>query len=226
MARKRNARSNRALPAAQTHRDGSTYRDERRLADNENYVPLEGAPDPAASWYLVRTGPRQERGARDAMVDAGFRTLLPELERPRPYRRRVVQSVTAMFPGYVLVQLEGYAHPAWQILLGDYYRQKGIMGVMQARSGGEPLRLPKRWMAELIECLTVPPEERRAAKRFALRRKLDAMVGGQYRIVDGPFATFSAIVTEARSPDDIRGEVAIFGRPTRINLHVDQLETT
>ncbi len=56
-------------------------------------------------WFLISTKPCSEATAKANLERQGYRVYLPQLLQPRLVRGRWIDRITALFPGYLFLQL-------------------------------------------------------------------------------------------------------------------------
>lgn len=196
------------------------------------------------TWHLVQIGDGFGSGAvsveflrRQRIVF--YRPLMrrmkavPKKRLSQAQRRRRVtilrEKVEPFFPGYAFVTFTE-AGEQWR----EIFKMAGIRGLVSA--GGLPVRVPWQMIDEIRarEIDGAVPASTKLAD-------LPYTIGMRVRVTDGPFASFSGIVTEL--PTDVKqvaGEltleeldesyrvqllVDIFGRSTPVSLSLSQLET-
>ena len=132
-----------------------------------------------AHWYCVKARPRQERSARNALLnEAGVEVFCPMLRFERARKSGRVRVVEAMFPGYLFARF----------CYGEQYRLVGTSnGVSTIVSfGGIPAVVPEAIINELRASV---------ADGETVEIPTSLSVGEEVQMVEGPFQGLRAIVT-------------------------------
>lgn len=189
---------------------------ERQMRDWLRAAAADRRPDGVHGgpfWYLIRVRHGSEwKTARDLRA-WGIRAWCPRrraVEKlPRGRGKRRYRQVIC--PGYLFVQLAPCAHAVHGVM--TFHRQVlGFVGL-----GERPYQVSAGDIRDLTDEVARFPSKRDGGD--SLFRK-----GMLVMIADGPFATFEGPVKRA---DNARGrlkvEVSIFGRPTLVELELDQV---
>jgi transcriptional antiterminator NusG len=129
------------------------------------------------------------------------------------------------FPGYVLVRMD-YTDDSW----GAVRHTPGVTGFVGSTHEPTPLT-----MDEVVHILAPKPEPKKAAAEAAgpaamgqpAQRvtEVDFGVGDSVTVIDGPFATLHATISEINlDAQKVTGLVEIFGRETPVELSFSQIE--
>jgi len=129
------------------------------------------------------------------------------------------------FPGYVLVRMD-YTDDSW----GAVRHTPGVTGFVGSTHEPVPLTLD-----EVVHILAPKPEPKKAPAEAAGPAALgqpaqkvtevDFGVGDSVTVIDGPFATLHATVSEINlDAQKVTGLVEIFGRETPVELSFSQIE--
>ncbi len=130
-------------------------------------------------WYCIKTRPRQERGAKLALVaDAGVEVFCPLLRFERARRSGKARVTEAMFPGYLFARFH-------------YETQHRLVATTNGVStivsfGGRPALVSEAIIDELRS--SVSEEE-------TVEIPSMVSVGEEVQVVDGPFQGIRAVVT-------------------------------
>jgi transcriptional antiterminator NusG len=172
-------------------------------------------------WYVVHSYAGYENRVRTNlesrtqslnMEDYIFQIEVPvhEVTEIKGGKRQQVQE--KVLPGYILVRMD---------LTDESVRNTpGVTGFVGLSSRPSPLSLD-----EVAQLLAPVPEEKAAAKAETMRAAaVDFEVGQSVTVMDGPFATLPATVSEI-NPDTqkLKVLVSIFGRETPVELSFDQV---
>jgi transcriptional antiterminator NusG len=128
-------------------------------------------------------------------------------------KRQQVQE--KVLPGYILVRMD-LTDESWAAVRNT----PGVTGFVGLSSRPSPLSLD-----EVATLLAPVPEEKAAKKAETMRAAaVDFEVGQSVTVMDGPFATLPATVSEI-NPDTqkLKVLVSIFGRETPVELSFDQV---
>jgi transcriptional antiterminator NusG len=128
-------------------------------------------------------------------------------------KRQQVQE--KVLPGYILVRMD-LTDESWAAVRNT----PGVTGFVGLSSRPSPLSLD-----EVASLLAPVPEEKAAKKAETMRAAaVDFEVGQSVTVMDGPFATLPATVSEI-NPDTqkLKVLVSIFGRETPVELSFDQV---
>ena len=178
---------------------------------------LQAAP---GDWYVVHSYAGYEnkvktnlesRIASLDMEDYIFQVEVPteEVTEVKNGKRQQVQR--KVFPGYILVRMD-LNDESW----GAVRNTPGVTGFVGATSRPSPLSLD-----EVVKILA--PATQKKAERPQVK-VVDFEVGESVTVMDGPFATLPATITEI-SPDaqKVKVLVSIFGRETPVELSFNQV---
>lgn len=175
----------------------------------------------AMAWYVVNTFSGYENKAKLALeerinvlgVPDRFGEILVPTEQVVEVKGGQKRSVTRkFFPGYILVQMD-LDNETWHVVRNT----PKITGFV----GGNNRRPPPVPEAEV----------RRITRRMGIgedarpKPKLNFERNEEVRIIDGPFASMNGNVEEVnQGRGKLRVIVAIFGRPTSVELDFTQVE--
>jgi transcriptional antiterminator NusG len=130
------------------------------------------------------------------------------------------------FPGYVLVRMD-YTDDSWAAVR----HTPGVTGFVGSAHEPTPLTLD-----EVVHILAPKPEPKKAAAAAASGpaslgtpaqrvTEVDFGVGDSVTVIDGPFATLHATISEINiDAQKVTGLVEIFGRETPVELSFSQIE--
>ncbi len=177
---------------------------------------------PKRRWYAVHTlsGHEQKvshylKNSAEALVlgEQIGEVVVPVEEIAEMRDGRRVTTRRKFLPGYVLVEL---------ILTGEsrylVANAPGVTGFVGARGDQEPQPLRPSEVEHIlgqIERKSTAPESDAAFR-----------VGDQVKVVDGPFSDFAGMVEDVDpTKEKVTITVSIFGRPTKVELDMLQVET-
>ncbi len=175
-------------------------------------------------WYVVHSYAGYENRVRTNlesrtqslnMEDYIFQIEVPvhEVTEIKGGKRQQVQE--KVLPGYILVRMD-LTDESWAAVRNT----PGVTGFVGLSSRPSPLSLD-----EVAVLLAPEPEEKAAKKAETLRAAaVDFEVSQSVTVMDGPFATLPATVSEI-NPDTqkLKVLVSIFGRETPVELSFDQV---
>ena len=175
-------------------------------------------------WYVVHSYAGYENRVRANlesrtqslnMEDFIFQIEVPthEVIEIKGGKRQQVQE--KVLPGYILVRME-LTDESWAAVRNT----PGVTGFVGLSSRPSPLSLD-----EVSSLLAPVPEEKAAKKAETMRAAaVDFEVDQSVTVMDGPFATLPATVSEI-NPDTqkLKVLVSIFGRETPVELSFDQV---
>ncbi len=125
-------------------------------------------------------------------------------------RQQVSEKV---LPGYILVRME-LSDESWAVVRNT----PGVTGFVGLSSRPSPLKLDE------VAGLLAPEPEEQAKKKEEERTVVEFSVGESVTVMDGPFATLPATVSEINADTQkLKVLVSIFGRETPVELSFDQV---
>src|SRR5262252_9518155 len=204
-------------------------------ADDAEAAPEEEQADPVAAfeaelrllpgeWYVVHSYAGYENRIRANlesrtqslnMEEYIFQIEVPthEVMEVKGGKRQQVQE--KVLPGYILVRMD-LTDESWAAVRNT----PGVTGFVGLSSRPSPLSID-----EVMSLLAPEPEEKAAKKAETMRAAaVDFEVNQSVTVMDGPFATLPATVSEI-NPDTqkLKVLVSIFGRETPVELSFDQV---
>ncbi|MBB2698943.1 UNVERIFIED_ORG: transcriptional antiterminator NusG [Rhizobium esperanzae] len=189
--------------------------DHLNMASRGTVIRLSNDPAaPRPGWFCLRVATGQEIAVEKVLTAADVESLVVMTNCCKVMVRKRVRVISArpVIPGYVLV----HCSPVAQAMMGLLH-VKGVIDVV-----GGAIR-PYRADAESIHRFKKMAEEGKYDAPVSKERRFE--LKEQVRITDGPFASFPGIIV---SIDDEKGyvslDVDIFGRPTPVQLMLDQIE--
>ena len=178
---------------------------------------------PDLRWYAIQTTAGHENKVRNLIARRIAEDARPETEKPIRQALVPTQEVVEIkngkkvnverkiYPGYVLVEMDLNQETIHTI--------NGIQGVIKFVGTG---RLPMPLRPDEVNRLLGVEE---AIKEEEPTETIPFLVGQVVEITEGPFSDFSGTVQEVL-PDKgkVRVSVALFGRPTSVELDYLQLK--
>lgn len=173
-------------------------------------------------WYVVHSyagyenrvkGNLESRTQSLNMEDYIFQVEVPVHEVTEVKGGKRQQVSEKVLPGYILVRME-LTDESWAVVRNT----PGVTGFVGLSSRPSPLSLDE------VASLLAPEPAEKAAKAEVTRATVDFEVGESVTVMDGPFATLPASVSEI-NPDTqkLKVLVSIFGRETPVELSFDQV---
>ena len=169
-------------------------------------------------WYIVQAYSNFERKVADSIreqakqrhLDHLFEEVMVPTEKVVEVRRgQKIDAERKFFPGYVLVKMD-LTDEAYH-LIKNTPKVTGFLGADK-----KPMPIPD---AEAVRILNQVEEG------VVRKPSIVFEIGEQVRVSDGPFASFSGTVEEVdEGRSRIKVAVSIFGRPTRVELEMGQVE--
>jgi transcriptional antiterminator NusG len=173
----------------------------------------------AKRWYIVHAYSNFENkvaeSIREKAGQAGLQDLFEEILVPKEKvvevrRGRKVDSERKFFPGYVLVKME-MTDQAYH-LIKNTPKVTGFLG-----SDNRPVPISEAEAGRILHQVQEGVERPKPSITFE--------IGEQVRVSDGPFASFSGVVSEVdEERARVKVDVSIFGRPTPVELEYGQVE--
>jgi len=170
-------------------------------------------------WYIVHAYSNFENkvaeSIREKAGQAGLQDLFEEILVPKEKvvevrRGRKVDSERKFFPGYVLVKME-MTDQAYH-LIKNTPKVTGFLG-----SDNRPVPISEAEAGRILHQVQEGVERPKPSITFE--------IGEQVRVSDGPFASFSGVVSEVdEERARVKVDVSIFGRPTPVELEYGQVE--
>ncbi|HEY2176833.1 MAG TPA: transcription termination/antitermination protein NusG [Mycobacteriales bacterium] len=224
-----------AEPPAEPEAQAEAPAEPEAQAEPEPEVTEPEAPvDPAAElraalttalgdWYVVHSYAGYENKVKTNlenrissldMEDFIFQIEVPteEVTEVKNGKRQQVQR--KVFPGYILVRME-LNDESW----GAVRNTPGVTGFVGATSRPSPLSVD-----EVVKILAPAAEPEKTGGAKAPAQVVDYEVGESVTVMDGPFATLPATISEINAEHQkLKALVSIFGRETPVELSFSQV---
>jgi transcription termination/antitermination protein NusG len=206
---------------------------EAELAATVDGEPAEAEADPVATyaaelrllpgdWYVVHSyagyenrvkGNLESRTQSLNMEDYIFQIEVPVHQVTEIKGGKRQQVSEKVLPGYILVRMD-LTDESWAAVRNT----PGVTGFVGLSSRPSPLSLTE------VATLLAPEPQEKAAKAEITQLSVEYEVGESVTVMDGPFATLPATVSEI-NPDTqkLKVLVSIFGRETPVELSFDQV---
>lgn len=167
-------------------------------------------------WYIVRSQSNREKSVSEKILNESQKgdltgkvsqVIVPSENSYYMKNGKKVKREKIMFPGYIFVESSAPAE------LKEYLKGvNGASGFLTSRSG----EIQALSEVEVKRMLGIQEE----AKTKDIVNPF--IVSQEVQIIDGPFATFKAIIEELNG-EKVKLSVSIFGRKTPIELNIYQI---
>jgi transcription antitermination factor NusG len=127
---------------------------------------------PGERWFVARVLAHQENRAQFNLHRLGFRNFLPRLRRTVRHARKLRDTLSPLFPGYIFIVIDLSKH-RWRSINGTFGVASLIMG------GEQPMPVPPGVVEALVASY---------ANCGAIRLDDGLEIGQKVRILSGPFA--------------------------------------
>ena len=185
-------------------------------------------------WYVIHSyagfEKRVKTNLETRMVTLNMEDYIFQVEVPTEEVTEIKQGQKKTvkrnkFPGYVLVRMD-YTDDSW----GAVRHTPGVTGFVGSAHEPTPLTID-----EVVHILAPKPEPKKAgaeqgaggtaAAPAARLTEVDFAAGDSVTVIDGPFATLHATISEINlDAQKVTGLVEIFGRETPVELSFSQIE--
>ena len=188
-------------------------------ADDATPTPIPAPPGAEKKWYIVHTYSGHENKAKLTLLERVRNANLTEFfgdvlvptesvtENVKGQRRTMTRK---FFPGYMFVQM----------VLDDrtFHLVKNTPKITGFLGGTKPTPVPQSQIAGVQNNVT----EGKVGKTKA---RVVFEPGESVRVVDGPFANFSATVEDVKNDKQkVKVSLSMFGRATSVELDFAQVE--
>lgn len=186
---------------------------------SDGTVPPVPPPTAEKKWYIVHTYSGHENKAKLTLLErvrnANLNEYFGEVLVPTESVMEVVKgqrrtTTRKFFPGYMFVQM----------VLDDrtFHLVKNTPKITGFLGGTKPTPVPER---EIKGVQTNVAE----GKTGKAKTRVVFEVGDSVRVIDGPFANFSATVEEVKNDKQkVKVSLSMFGRATSVELDFAQVE--
>ena len=171
------------------------------------------------NWYIVQTFSGFEQKIAETLKDIIKKkqlsdkiedVLVPMHEVTEVKRGKRVQRKKKYFPSYILVRME--MDKELYHMIKDIQKVTGFLGTT-----GNPTPVSEKEINKILGSIK--------EGSLAPKTEITFDIGEQVKVCDGPFASFSGLVEEVdEDKSRLKVSVAIFGRPTPIDLEYSQVE--
>ena len=218
-------------PAAQAEADADAAPAVEAVEAEDDTDPVEAFRErmrtELGDWYVIHSYAGYENKVKTNlesritslnMEDLIFQCEVPmeEVTEIKNGQRKLVRR--NKFPGYVLVRMD-LTDASW----GTVRHTPGVTGFVGHGHQPAPLSLD-----EVVSILAPVPEKKPGSPAAAAAGEVitvDFSVGDSVTVIDGPFATLHATVSEINvDAQKVTGLVEIFGRETPVELGFNQIQ--
>ena len=201
--------------------DEEVAAEEAELEDDEHAEFRRALATAAGDWYVVHSYAGYEKKVKGNlanrvqalnMEDYIFQVEVPEEEVTEIKNGQRKQVKRNVFPGYVLVRMD-LTDESWSCVRNT----PGVTGFVGNAHHPSPLSLPE------VENILAPRPVKKSDK--ADFKLVDYEIGESVTVMDGPFATLPATISEIMPEQGkLKVLVSIFGRETPVELSFNQVQ--
>ena len=201
--------------------DEEVAAEEAELEDDEHADFRRALATAAGDWYVVHSYAGYEKKVKGNlanrvqalnMEDYIFQVEVPEEEVTEIKNGQRKQVKRNVFPGYVLVRMD-LTDESWSCVRNT----PGVTGFVGNAHHPSPLSLPE------VENILAPRPVKKSDK--ADIKLVDYEIGESVTVMDGPFATLPATISEIMPEQGkLKVLVSIFGRETPVELSFNQVQ--
>ncbi|MEI6762815.1 MAG: transcription termination/antitermination protein NusG [Actinomycetes bacterium] len=201
--------------------DEEVAAEEAELEDDEHAEFRRALATAAGDWYVVHSYAGYEKKVKGNlanrvqalnMEDYIFQVEVPEEEVTEIKNGQRKQVKRNVFPGYVLVRMD-LTDESWSCVRNT----PGVTGFVGNAHHPSPLSLPE------VENILAPRPVKKSDK--ADIKLVDYEIGESVTVMDGPFATLPATISEIMPEQGkLKVLVSIFGRETPVELSFNQVQ--
>lgn len=220
--------------------DDSDSADQSQVEEQVEETDAAPAVDPVAEfrkqlrrlpgkWYVIHSYAGYENKVKTNLetriqnLDVGdyiFQVEVPQEEVVELKNGQKKSVKRKILPGYVLVRME-LNDESW----GTVRNTPGVTGFVGATSNPTPLSLREVVKFLMPKDNAAPAAPEAPAEEVAPVITVDYKVGESVTVMDGPFATLPATISEVDvDTQKLQVLVSIFGRETPVELGFDQVE--
>jgi transcriptional antiterminator RfaH len=134
------------------------------------------------NWYAVHTKPRQESLAEFTLQRLGVETLCPKLKQQKIIRRKRVETINPLFPGYLFARFQVETH---------YRAVNAGRGVQRVVALGTT--------PTVVDKAIITSIQQRVEDGYITLRPAPLSPGQRVRIHEGPFQGLEAVFEKALS---------------------------
>lgn len=185
-------------------------------------------------WFVIQTNPQSEKKADGELRRAGLRVYLPKRSYEVRDRKAADGKKVKFRPlliGYLFIRFPDEMHDDWGRPQFGVVRAcqgvKAFVRVADSRGEWKPITIPDKDVTDFMRRQRKRefgrPTVINKARRLAEMRE-SFRPGYRVRVVNGPFASFLATLERLNENMSLDAEVMIFGRPTRVNIGVEDVD--
>ena len=182
-------------------------------------------PSADADWYVLRSRGGCELLAAQELHDGGFDAYVPQRRIKNFVRRQrlLINQHRPLMPGYLFLATEMGRPVDWGAIR-DNKRMRHV-GRPLRNAGGFALRVPGKLIVKINEDEIAGKFDETGATKRQNHAKLEERFapGREFRIEEGPFIGFRALVEGVTASDRVKALVEIFGRMSTVEFDPEQL---
>ncbi len=166
-------------------------------------------PQQHLRWYVVRTLPRRETGAKAQLENQGYRVFMPNRLKTIRHARKFRTALSPLFPQYLFIELDLAVH-RWRSVNGTL----GVSGLVMSRE------LPQPVPPGIVEAMLVA-----ADRRGLLRVDQSLKAGERVRLTAGAFAEQLGILINMDDSTRVRVLLEMMGGKIDVEIPRDFVTT-
>ena len=159
---------------------------------------------PGERWFVARVLAHQENRAQFNLHRLGFRSFVPKLRRTIRHARKLRDTLTPLFPGYIFIIID-VSKQRWRSVNGTFGVASLIMGAEQ------PMPVPPGVVEAVVASY---------GGRGVVRFDDSLEIGQKVRILSGPFAETVCRLAHLDDRGRVRVLLEIMG--TEVAAHLDR----
>ena len=160
------------------------------------------------TWYALYTKPRHERKVSNHLLQDGFRTFFPQIERWSRRKDRKKRILAPLFPGYLFINAQLKGNNRLKVI-----KTNGVVRVLG--SNGIPVAVPENQIEsiqKIVETNTVVYSHRYLKK------------GRTVRVVSGPLQGIEGIFLSEKGNGKLVVSVEILHRSVSVDIDEADIE--
>lgn len=171
-------------------------------------------------WYIVNVysgfedrivSMIRDEASKRGLSDAFGEILIPKEKVIEVKKGEKKESERKFFPGYILVEMD-LSDETWH-LVRSIPRVSNFLGVKN-----KPMQISKREVEAVLSQIVEGANP---------KSSIVFEIGDMVKVLDGPFATCNGTIEQVDDEHEkVNVSVSIFGRPTKLELHMSQVEKT
>lgn len=169
-------------------------------------------------WYIVNVYSGfedrvletiREESAKKGLTDAFGQILIPKEKVIEVKKGEKTETEKKFFPGYILVEMD-LSERTWH-LVRSIPKVSNFLGVKN-----KPIPISQKEVDNVMSHISAGANP---------RNSITFEAGDLVKVLEGPFATFNGTIEQIdEEHEKVNVSVAIFGRPTKLELNLSQIE--